>query len=75
MMLPVNTTLKLWAASLIVDFPTDNIPILTDESKWKEWGNFLVQETSFANNQAPGTQNFSEWQPWAQAVFRQMANN
>jgi hypothetical protein len=75
MTLPKDIPLLLWAASLIVDFPTDNIGILKDESKWREWGNFLVQEVSFANNGAPATHAYSDWQTWAQAVFKCMASN
>lgn len=74
MMLPLNTTLKRWADSLIVDYPTDNIPILSDEKDWKRWGDFLIQETSFADNQAPGTFPFSDWQTWALAVYGKMTN-
>ena len=74
MMIPLNTTLSTWAASLIVDFPTDNIPILKDEKEWQKWGKLLIQETTFAENGAPGTSNFSEWKPWAQAVFNTMSN-
>lgn len=74
MMLPVLVDLKTWAASLIIDFPTDNIPILSDEKKWKEWGNALVQETTFAENGAPETDQFNDWRTWAQFLFKQMAN-
>jgi hypothetical protein len=74
MMLPIGTTLKKWAASLIIDFPEDNIPILSNVEDWKKWGNMLVQENSFANNGAPGPNVFNDWQPWAMAVFKAMAN-
>jgi hypothetical protein len=73
MMLPQFTTLKKWADSLIIDFPTDNIPILLDETKWKEWGNMLVQENSFSRNAAPGPQGYAAWPEWAMAVFYTMA--
>lgn len=75
MMLPNFAPLKVWADSLYIDFPTDNIPRLTDEDDWKRWGNFLVQENSFVNNAAPGTQSYNDWKVWAQAVFYVMANN
>lgn len=74
MMIPKNVTLKEWAASLIVDFPLDNISILKDEDEWKPWGDDLVQENSFASNAAPGTHFYESWGPWAQAVFASMAN-
>lgn len=74
MMLPEFTNLPMWAASLIIDFPDDNIPILTDPDDWKRWGNFLIQEDSFIKNNAPGTDTFDDWQSWAQNVFFTMAN-
>lgn len=74
MIIPINISLKLWADSLIIDFPDDNVPILRDESDWKSWGNFLVQENTFVNNGAPGTVAYSDWKQWAQDVFKTMAN-
>lgn len=75
MTIPEFITLSKWAHALVVDFPTDNIPILVDESKWKEWGNSLIQENSFLRNAAPGTANYSDWLSWAKAVFYTMAGN
>jgi len=74
MILPISIDLKTWAASLVIDFPNDNIPFLDKEENWKEWGNSLVEENSFARNGAPGTQFFKNWKTWAQAVFKTMAN-
>lgn len=74
MMIPKNTTIERWASSLIVDFPNDNIPLRWNESNWKSKGNALVQETSFANNAAPGTKDFNDWKTWAYAIFKSMAN-
>lgn len=74
MMLPVLVDLKTWAASLIIDFPTDNIPILLDEKDWKRWGNLLILENTFSVNGAPETDQFNDWRTWAQYLFRQMAN-
>jgi len=74
MMLPKFAELGTWAASLVIDFPTDNIPFLKHEKDWKEWGNTLVQETSFSNSGAPGTSLYEEWVHWAEAVFKTMAN-
>jgi len=68
MMNPVGATLISWASSLIIDFPTDNIPILRNENEWKRWGDMLVQETTFANNGAPGTLMYNDWKTWAYAI-------
>jgi hypothetical protein len=69
MVLPERISLKAWAASLVIDYPNDNIPLLFNEKQWKDWGNLLVQEDSFSDNNAPGTGDFNDWQSWAKAVF------
>lgn len=75
MILPESTDLKTWAASLVVDFPTDDIPLLSNELEWKEWGNRLIQSTSFSSSGAPNTFGFTNWRQWAQMFFFTMANN
>lgn len=72
MMLPVLTTPLVWASSLIIDFPEDNIPFLKDDQDWRPWGKFLVQEPSFSRNNAPGTDFFQTWQEWAASVYSVM---
>ena len=74
MMIPDFTNLSTWASSLIIDFPYDNIPFLIDEENWKDWGNSLVQENSFSENNAPGTESYDNWKSWASTVFFTMAN-
>ena len=73
-MLPKLTTIELWAASLIVDFPDSNIPILKGAHGWKAWGNSLVQENVFADNHAPGTAMYDDPKKWMESVFYTMAN-
>ena len=74
MMMPIHTDLQTWASSLIIDFPTQNVPLYHEGDDWKTWGNFLIQGSDFSENGAPGTEHFSEWNDWAMAVYRQMAN-
>lgn len=74
MVQPIHISFESWAASLIVDFPNDNIPIYKEGMDWKVWGNIVVQENSFSENGAPGTEHFSEPLEWAVAVYRQMGN-
>jgi hypothetical protein len=73
-MIPNYTDIEKWAKSLIIDFPNDNIPILSNGDKWRKWGDALVQENSFSANAAPTTKGFEDWQTWAYAVFKSMAN-
>lgn len=75
MMQPQFTDFKTWANSLFVDFPTDDIPSLYDENDWKRWGEILIQNTSFSENNAPSPQNYNDSLKWAQDVFYSMNNN
>lgn len=75
MMIPNFVSLKNWSHSLIIDFPSDNIPVLMDEENWKTWGNHLIQENSFSKNGAPSTKNYPDWKSWAKDIFKVMVNN
>jgi len=72
MMTPVMASLPHWASSLMIDFPDDNIPYLGNEAEWREWGNLLIQEPSFAQNNAPSPNFFQEWRDWAFALYSVM---
>lgn len=74
MVIPKNITLSLWAASLIIDFPNDDMPILKDEKDWKLWGNFVAQGNSFLVNNAPFTGGYDDWRTWADNVYKAMLN-
>lgn len=75
MVLPEFITLPNWAMTLIIDFPDDNVPLLTDEKNWRDWGDLLVQEGSFIENNAPGTLYYKDWKEWADEVYFVMNNN
>lgn len=72
MILPDYADLTTWASSLVIDFPTDNVPLLRDEEAWKEWGNDLVQTPTFSQNNAPSTDTYSDWRKWAHAIYYSM---
>jgi hypothetical protein len=74
MILPTGISFESWARSLIIDFPTDNIPIYSDGHDWKSWGNLISQQPNFSNNGAPTTQGFDDKMAWAMATYRQMNN-
>ena len=73
MVQPRYITLSNWAASLVIDFPDDDVPILMNEKDWKKWGNRLVECSTFAQNAAPGTAFYKDWQSWAMDVFKTTA--
>jgi len=69
---PWGMQLMGWADTLFVDFPDDDVPVLTDEKGWKLWGDTLIGCTSFALNDAPGTGAYKDWYSWAQQVYYTM---
>jgi hypothetical protein len=75
MMIPEATDLRSWAASIIIDFPTDDIPILDNDENWKEWGDKLAGCTTFIENNSPSTHGYIDWKSWAERVFFCMSNN
>lgn len=75
MMIPEMTDLRNWAASLITDFPEDDIPLLDNEQNWKDWGDRLSQCSTFIQNNSPGTQHYDTWEKWSNRVFFCMNNN
>lgn len=75
MILPIGINLTNWAASLIIDFPESNIPILTNEREWRRWADELVQDEVFLINNVPSSFSYKDWQTWASHVFYLMNNS
>lgn len=81
---PRYISLKNWAASLIVDFPNDIIPVLEDENKWEDWAARVITVGIFSRAGLPApftiTQpgikkaNFQKWEDWAKVVYSIMTN-
>jgi hypothetical protein len=60
-------------ASLIVDFPEENIPFFRNEKDWELSGSFLSQGNSFAKNGVPIPNGFKNRTDWELAFFQSMA--
>lgn len=69
MIIPVGISLLDWAASLLIDYPDDNLPILYNEEEWKDWGDFVTGAPSFEDLNAPSTSFYDNWQDWAFALY------
>lgn len=74
MIIPKGISLLDWSASLLIDFPDNNIPILRDETKWKEWGNRIISETTVAAKGVPPTDSYQFWDEWAMVYYNIMNN-
>lgn len=69
MISPYNVPFLLWAHNLTNDFPDDIIPIITDEKDWRNWGNIVAGEKSFARVGAPRTDFFDSPVAWASRLY------
>jgi hypothetical protein len=41
---------------------------VVSEDMWREWGNGLAGNGFFERSGVPSTQNFENWQDWAQSL-------
>ena len=71
---PVNMTFVYWAHTLIQDFPRDIMPIVNNESEWRNFGNIMCNSPSFAKKGTPNTLGFNHWRDWAAQVYRLFGN-
>jgi hypothetical protein len=68
--IPIGIGLMDWSASLLIDYPDDNLPILYTEENWKDWGNVVIGAPSFDALNAPPTDGYDNWQDWAMALYQ-----
>ena len=75
---PEYITLNNWGGALVADYPDSYLPLLKDETKWKEWGAAVVGTGVFARqgvpspfsiNQGVKKESFKNWQEWAKVVY------
>lgn len=67
--LPVGIPWGLWAAQLLIDFPTSNVPIPPPEDGWRDWAERL-QSVNTSLSDAPRPDAFPDWRDWAAALIR-----
>lgn len=80
MIQPEYINLNNWAASLLVDYNQDNIPLLYDEKKWEIWAVDLINTAPFRGRSIPTPDTIKEdreikynqnekWRKWARIVY------
>jgi len=74
MVLPEMISFVEWAATLQVDFPNGNVPIIDDESEWQDWADRLLQTSPFDSAVVPDPSGFDDWRQWAR-WFVDVMNN
>jgi hypothetical protein len=77
---PQNITLKHWAACLVYDFKSDNLPLLTNENEFENWGKTVAGSGTFARAGIPSPSIFKtgtidqNWVKWAKIVYTIMSD-
>lgn len=75
---PERITLTYWAACLVSDYSTENLPKLEDEESWQEWGTIVANTGIFLKASIPSPLStkdgekkevFKEWDKWAKVVY------
>lgn len=66
---PYGMSFIYWASTLTQDFPNDTIPIIADESQWRDWGNIVAGSTTFARAGVPRTESFSASLEWTERLY------
>ena len=65
-----NISFKDWAASLQIDFTTeDTIPSNPSEENWKQWAKIVSNSTTFVQAQSPQPENFDNWRDWGKVLY------
>ncbi len=64
-LIPINITFKKWANELRNSFPSQDLPIVNDESDWKRYSSMLQSNRCFDDKYIPNIAFFNDWRPWA----------
>ena len=65
---PRHHTFESWACLMVELYSPQNLEIPDRNTDWKLWGNGLKAIDVFVNEGAPSTEDFDDWQDWAQAL-------
>lgn len=65
---PRGHTFDSWASLMVELYAAQQLEIPTALTDWKIWGNGIRAIDVFANEAIPMTDNFADWQDWAQEL-------
>lgn len=66
---PRFATLRDWADQMVLNITSDVVPILADETRWREWGEVVVTLPSLLSSSYPQPNGYGSWDAWAQALW------
>ena len=66
---PRGHTFDSWACLMVEAYAAQQLEIPSATTDWKIWGDGIRAIDVFANEAIPMTDNFPDWQEWAQALM------
>lgn len=66
---PRYHTFDSWASLMAEQYAVNHLEIPNPYTDWKLWGNGLKAIDVFTNEAIPSTDNYDNWQDWAQALL------
>lgn len=66
---PRYHTFDSWASLMAEQYAVNHLEIPSPFTDWKLWGNGLKAIDVFTNEAIPNTDNYDDWQDWAQALL------
>jgi hypothetical protein len=65
---PRYHTFESWASLMCEQYGTQNLEIPNKNTDWREWGDGLSAIDVFSNEAIPRTDQYEDWQDWAEAM-------
>lgn len=65
---PRGHTFDSWASLMCELYAAQQLEIPSQLTDWRSWGNGLKAIDVFTNEAIPSTDNFGDWQEWAQEL-------
>lgn len=69
---PRYHSFESWASLMAEQYAANQLEIPSMYTDWKLWGNGLKAIDVFTNEAIPSTDNYEDWQQWAQALLGSM---
>lgn len=66
---PRYHSFESWASLMAEQYAANQLEIPSMYTDWKLWGNGLKAIDVFTNEAIPSTDNYEDWQQWAEALL------
>lgn len=69
---PRYHTFDSWASLMVEQYAANQLEIPTESTDWRLWGNGLKAIDVFTNEAIPNTDQYANWNDWAEALLASM---